>query len=109
MENLRIENETRVSASPFEKEYRFVGAQPVKERISFFRLFRRRKFIRHDSNMKSAVKAIIWRIVGTMDTILISWLITGRLSFALSIGGVEVFTKMLLYYLHERIWVRIKF
>ena len=55
----------------------------------------------------SAVKAVTWRIVGTMDTIVISFLLTGNATVAFSIGGFEVFSKMLLYFLHERAWARI--
>ena len=58
---------------------------------------------------RSIVKAVSWRIVGTIDTILIAWLVTRKLEFAVTIGGVELFTKMILYYLHERTWNRIKF
>ncbi|TFV93607.1 DUF2061 domain-containing protein [Algoriphagus kandeliae] len=57
-----------------------------------------------DSNLKSLLKSISWRIVGTLDTIIISFLITGQLTMALSIGSVEVISKILLYYLHERVW-----
>lgn len=57
---------------------------------------------------RSLLKSISWRTVGTIDTILISWLITGTLEFALAIGGVELFTKMILYFFHERMWNRIK-
>lgn len=57
---------------------------------------------------RSIVKAISWRIVGTVDTVVISWLITGEITLALSIGLIEVVTKMLLYFFHERIWNFIK-
>jgi len=57
-----------------------------------------------DTNIKSFIKSISWRIVGTIDTIIISFIITGQLSMALSIGSVEVVSKILLYYLHERAW-----
>lgn len=62
-----------------------------------------------EKKYRSVVKTISWRIVGTLDTIFISWLITGEIGFALSIGGVELFTKMLLFYVHERAWTRISF
>jgi uncharacterized membrane protein len=62
-----------------------------------------------DKHWRSVTKAASWRTLGTIDTIVISWLITGKLTFALSIGAVEVFTKMFLYYFHERLWNRIKF
>lgn len=58
---------------------------------------------------RSVVKSISWRAVGTIDTIIISYLITGKLAFAFSIGGVELFTKMFLYFLHERTWNKIDF
>jgi uncharacterized membrane protein len=51
-------------------------------------------------------KTISWRIIGTIDTFLLSWLITGSWMVGLSIGGVEVFTKMILYFFHERAWYR---
>jgi uncharacterized membrane protein len=57
-----------------------------------------------DSNAKSLLKAISWRIVGTVDTIVISFIITGELVMAVSIGSVEVVSKVILYYLHERVW-----
>lgn len=58
--------------------------------------------------LRSVLKSVSWRLVGTMDTILISWLITGKVSLALSIGVVELFTKMILYFFHERIWNAVK-
>ena len=58
--------------------------------------------------IRSIVKAISWRIVGTLDTMIISWIITGELAMAISIGSIEVVTKMVLYYGHERIWNYIK-
>ena len=62
---------------------------------------------RADKPVKSALKAVTWRIVGTMDTMIISYFITGKVSVALSIGSIEVFTKMVLYYFHERLWAHI--
>lgn len=59
--------------------------------------------------VRSIVKALSWRIVGTMDTISISWLLTGKLNTALAIGSLELITKMLLYFGHERIWNKINF
>ncbi len=60
-----------------------------------------------DKHWRSAAKAMSWRILGTCDTILISWLISGTLKVAFSIGAVELFTKMFLYYSHERVWNKI--
>ena len=50
------------------------------------------------------LKTLSWRLVGTIDTILISWFITGSLTIGFVIGSVEVITKMILYYMHERVW-----
>ncbi|MFB3905535.1 MAG: DUF2061 domain-containing protein [Acidobacteriota bacterium] len=58
---------------------------------------------------RSIVKSISWRLTGTLDTILISYLITRQAKFAFSIGCVELFTKCLLYFLHERAWNRVRF
>lgn len=51
-------------------------------------------------------KTISWRIVGTADTMVLSWLITGSIEAGLQIGVADVTTKMVLYYLHERAWFR---
>jgi len=58
------------------------------------------------SHKRHLVKTVTWRIVGTLDTIILSGLITGDWKIGLAIGGVEVITKMILYYLHERVWYK---
>jgi uncharacterized membrane protein len=60
-----------------------------------------------NSRLNSVIKGITRRIVGTIDTLIIAWLMTGKMGFALSISFVEVFTKMLPYYLHDRAWISI--
>lgn len=60
-----------------------------------------------DTNVKSLVKSVSWRVVGTIDTIIISFIITGQLTMALSIGSVEVVSKIILYYVHERAWEKV--
>jgi uncharacterized membrane protein len=67
-------------------------------------LLHRRGVRRGDSTGKSLLKTISWRIVGTIDTVVIAYLITGELGLAASIGSIEVFTKLILYYFHERLW-----
>ena len=61
-----------------------------------------------DKAYRSIVKTISWRTIGTLDTMLISYLITGSLGMAAAIGSIEVVTKMILYYFHERVWNKIK-
>ncbi len=58
------------------------------------------------SKKRHIVKTITWRIVGTLDTFLLSWLITGSIKIGAAIGGIEIITKMILYYFHERAWYR---
>jgi uncharacterized membrane protein len=49
-------------------------------------------------------KTISWRLIGTIDTLILSWLITGDINIGLQISGFEFLTKMVLYYAHERLW-----
>lgn len=58
---------------------------------------------------RSFVKAISWRVTGTLDTIVVSFVVTGKVKTAISIGFIELFTKICLYYLHERVWNKISF
>ena len=60
-----------------------------------------------ESNLRSVVKAISWRLVGSIDTFALSWFITGKPQLAVTITAVEFFTKVALYWLHERAWLRI--
>ena len=63
----------------------------------------------HEKASRSVVKTISWRALGTLDTIIISWVVTGSLGMAATIGTIELVTKMVLYYFHERAWSRIRF
>ena len=56
------------------------------------------------SYKRHIAKTISWRIIGTLDTIVLSGVITGSWVLGLTIGGVEIVTKMVLYFLHERAW-----
>lgn len=62
-----------------------------------------------DKHYRSFAKAVSWRVTGTLDTMLISFLVTGKLKLAISIGFIEVFTKIALFYLHERLWNKLPF
>lgn len=62
------------------------------------------KSTRYNSHLVSLLKSISWRIVGTIDTMLIAYFITGKIDMALSIGFIEIFTKLTLFYFHERVW-----
>jgi uncharacterized membrane protein len=58
------------------------------------------------SYKRHIAKTLSWRIIGTLDTITLSGIITGSWGTGLAIGGVEVVTKMVLYFLHERAWYK---
>ena len=58
------------------------------------------------SYKRHIAKTLSWRVIGTLDTMILSALITGSWEIGLTIGGVEVFTKMILYFFHERLWYR---
>ena len=69
--------------------------------------------VRHDarghpgeSRRRSFAKMTSWRVLASLDTALLALLFTGSVGAALSIGGLEVGTKLVLYYLHERLWQR---
>ena len=62
----------------------------------------------HESHGRSLVKAASWRILGSIDTFLLSWLFTGNAKAAGAIASTEVITKILLYYFHERVWSSIR-
>ena len=61
------------------------------------------------TKLRSLLKTISWRIVGTLDTMALGWLITGSPLVGLKIGALELITKFVLYYLHERVWLRSKY
>ena len=61
------------------------------------------------SKGRSLLKAISWRIVGTLDTMALGWLITGSPVRGLKIGALELFTKFILYYFHDRPRVKCKY
>jgi hypothetical protein len=61
-----------------------------------------------ETKQRSFLKGITWRIIGTADTIMLAFLITGNVTNALKIGWLELFTKTILFFIHERIWLKIK-
>ena len=60
-----------------------------------------------EAHSRSIIKAISWRILGSIDTFVISYFVTGKLVFALSIASVETVTKIILFYGHERVWAAV--
>ena len=62
-----------------------------------------------DSKKRHIIKTFSWRGIGTLDTILFGWLITGSPYTGLKIGGTETVSKMLLYFAHEKLWYKINY
>ncbi len=63
----------------------------------------------HEKPYRSVVKTISWRALGTLDTFIISFFITSDTVMAASIASIEIVTKLVLYYFHERAWNKISF
>ena len=61
-----------------------------------------------ETSKRSLMKAISWRIIGTIDTFIISWIISGKAIIAGSIASIEVLTKVSIYWMHERAWNKLK-
>ena len=57
---------------------------------------------------RSLIKTLTWRVLATSDTFVIGYLVTGNAGWAGTIAGIEVATKLVAYYFHERAWARVK-
>jgi len=58
----------------------------------------------HETHRRSFLKGVSWRVLGSIDTFLLSWFFTSNAKAAGAIASTEVITKVLLYYFHERVW-----
>jgi len=99
----RFEDTNKVFTPPTNWDYRITDWDKhwVKSIAEYLTKYR-------DSHKRSLLKAVSWRMLGTIDTFVLSLIITGRVDFAAAIGGVELLTKTILYYFHERVWAKIK-
>tara|TARA_B100001564_G_C20639053_1_gene671143 strand:- start:392 stop:832 length:441 start_codon:yes stop_codon:yes gene_type:complete len=76
------------------------------ERIwNIFKIGRLKEKVRRG---RSLFKAMTWRIIASLDTFFLSYIITGRFDWATSIAIFEIITKAIIYYFHERAWNRVK-
>lgn len=62
-----------------------------------------------ERNVRSIAKAISWRIVATCTTIVLVFIYTGNLVVSTGVGVLELLSKIVIYYVHERIWNRLNF
>ncbi len=78
----------------------------VHERVwNIFKIGRLKEKVKR---ARSFYKAVTWRIIASLDTFFLSYIITGRFDWATSIAIFEIITKAIIYYLHERAWNRVK-
>ena len=62
-----------------------------------------------ESTKRSIAKTISWRVVATLITGVVTYFLTGRLDFAVTVGLADTFVKFFIYYVHERMWTRIEY
>jgi uncharacterized membrane protein len=60
-----------------------------------------------ESHTRSLVKAVSWRITASITTTLITYFVTGSIKSAFSIGIFDLIIKFALYYIHERVWIKV--
>ncbi len=60
------------------------------------------------TKLRSVIKTLTWRTIASLDTLLITWIVTGNPKAGITVSLIEVITKMGLYFFHERTWLRTK-
>jgi uncharacterized membrane protein len=80
----------------------------LHERV-WFKINLSKDGVLRESKKRHFAKTVTWRLVGSMDTMLVAWFISGNPFIGLKVGLAEISTKMILYYIHERVWYRSKF
>lgn len=63
---------------------------------------------REDSHVRSLTKGLTWRFIASGTTICIAKIVTGETTIAFQIGFFEFFAKIMIYYVHERMWAKIR-
>jgi len=62
-----------------------------------------------NANTRHLIKPFTWRIIGTIDTFILSSIIFGSFYTGMQLSFIEVITKIILYYIHEKVWYLSKF
>ena len=75
------------------------GHCEIKNNIAYIKTIKEKSVLK-----RHILKTISWRLVGTIDTMILGWVVTGNPSTGLKIGILEILTKMTLYFIHERVW-----
>ena len=61
-----------------------------------------------ESPLRSVMKSVTWRVCATLSTMIIVFAFTKELVLSVGVGAVEVTVKLVLYYVHERVWQKVK-
>jgi uncharacterized membrane protein len=62
-----------------------------------------------ETHTRTIIKSLTWRVGGLLVTVITAWIITRRIELAASIGAADTAVKIVVYYLHERMWLKIRF
>ncbi len=65
--------------------------------------------MQYETKKRSILKAFSWRTWATITTAIIVFIFTGEFALAITVGFIEVFAKMALYFFHERLWQKVNF
>ena len=104
----RYADTNRVFVAPEKYDYRIMAKSARRWAPTIANKLAMNYKEREESRWRSITKAVTWRFTGSFDTFVVSWLLTGEPKVAAGIASVEFFTKIVLYYLHERVWNKIK-
>ncbi len=64
---------------------------------------------RKETYRRSTTKTATWRTIASLDTMVLAYIFTGNIATAISIGSLEIITKLILYFFHERVWSIVPF
>lgn len=107
IESGRFEDTNKLFVPPSQYDLRIPAGLTVEQEVAI--IVKKQHGFRGESPLRSLAKAISWRVTGTLDTFLVSWLVTGQPLIASGIALTEIITKVLLFWGHERIWNTINF
>jgi uncharacterized membrane protein len=62
----------------------------------------------NEPHLRSLAKSFSWRILGSVATVLLVFAYTGELRLSIEVGVVEFVGKIVLFYIHERVWAKLK-
>jgi len=103
----RFEDTNKIFVSPEKYDYRIMAKSAKRWASVISDKLESNFYESEEKQYRSLTKAITWRVTGTLDTFIVSLLLTGEPKIAMSIASVEFFTKIILYYFHERVWNKI--